>query len=296
MPELPEVETYVRELAPEIAGRMITAASVTWARIIAAPDAAAFPARLAGLRFTTFGRRGKYMLLGLADDSTLVVHLRMTGKLLIVPGDTPPAPHTHVVLTLDDGRSLHYNDPRKFGRLWVVADPDALLGAKLGPEPLSDDFTPARLAAALAGRQAAIKALLLNQAVVAGVGNIYADEALFRARLHPARAGGTLSRPEIARLHEAVRAVLSAGIARRGSSLGGSTSQNYLRPGGEPGGYQEDHLVFRRTGQPCARCGAIIQRIVIGQRSTHFCPVCQKEKRQRGSRQVAKTPGKHNPK
>jgi formamidopyrimidine-DNA glycosylase len=290
MPELPEVETYVRELAPAIAGRTIVAAQVFWPRIIAAPDAAAFPDRVAGLRFTSFGRRGKYMLLGLSDDSTLVVHLRMTGKLLVVPGDTPPTAHTHVVLTLDDGRSLHYDDPRKFGRFWVVADPETLLDAKLGPEPLSDDFTPSRLAMALAGRQAAIKALLLDQAVVAGVGNIYADEALFRAGIHPARAGGTLTRREIARLHEAVRTVLAAGIERQGSSLGGSNSQNYLRPGGERGSFQEEHLVFRRTGQPCATCGTTIERIVIGQRSTHFCPVCQREKRRRGSRKAAKTP------
>ena len=285
MPELPEVETYVRDLAPEIAGRAVIAAQVMWPRIIAAPTAEAFPARIAGLRFTGFGRRGKYMLLGLSDDTTLVVHLRMTGKLLIVPGNTPPDPHTHVVLTLDDGRALHYNDSRKFGRFWLVADPEALLAGKLGPEPLSDDFTPADFAARLAGRQAPIKALLLDQALVAGIGNIYADEALFHAGIHPARPGGALSGAEIARLHAAIRAVLSEAIARHGSSLGDSSQQNFLRPGGTPGGYQEEHAVFHRTGQPCLRCGAIIERIVIAQRSTHFCPVCQKQK---VSRKVAK--------
>ena len=281
MPELPEVETYVRDLAPEIAGRTVVAAQVTWPRIIAVPAAEAFPARITGLRFTTFGRRGKYMLLGLSDDTTLVVHLRMTGKLLIVPGDTPPAPHTHVVLTLDDGRALHYNDSRKFGRFWLVADPDVLLASKLGPEPLSDDFTPAGLAARLAGRQAPIKALLLDQALVAGIGNIYADESLYHAGIHPARPGGTLTRPEIARLHAAIRTVLAAAIDRHGSSLGDSTQQNFLRPGGAPGGYQENHAVFQRTGQPCLRCGTVIERIVIAQRSTHFCPTCQKQKRSR---------------
>jgi formamidopyrimidine-DNA glycosylase len=274
MPELPEVETYVRELAPLLMGRALTGAQVFWPRTIAAPDAAAFPARLTGLRFTHFARRGKYMLLGLDDDATLIVHLRMTGKLLVVPGDTPPAPHTHVVMGLDDGRALHYIDPRKFGRIWLTADVAAVL-AKLGPEPLDAAFTAAELAAALARRHAPIKALLLDQSLVAGVGNIYADEALYRARLHPRRAGADLTPADVAALHAAIRAVLEAGITAQGSSLGGSSQQNYLRPGGSPGGFQEAHHVFRRTGQPCDACGASIARIIIAQRSTHFCPACQ---------------------
>ncbi len=274
MPELPEVETYVRELAPELTGRTITAARVFWARTIAAPLAEEFPARIAGLHFTGFNRRGKYMLLEMSDGSTLIVHLRMTGKLLILPGDTAPNVHTHVLMTLDDGRALHYNDPRKFGRIWLVPDQTTVL-AKLGPEPLGDEFRVEEFAARLAGRTAAIKALLLDQNIVAGVGNIYADESLFRARIQPARAGGSLRGEEIVRLHTAIREVLQAGITRRGSTLGGSNLQNYLRPGGMPGDFQNEFYVFRRTGEPCLVCGTPIERIVIAQRSTHFCPHCQ---------------------
>lgn len=274
MPELPEVETYVRELAPELTGRTITAARVFWSRTIAEPLSEEFPDRIAGLGFQDFDRRGKYMLLGMNDGSTLIVHLRMTGKLLILPNDTEPNLHTHVVMDLDDGRSLHYNDPRKFGRIWLVPDRMPVL-SKLGPEPLADEFTLDGFVARLARRNAPIKALLLDQSVVAGVGNIYADESLFHARIHPARAGGSLNTDELTRLQKAVRDVLSAGIARRGSTLGGSNLQNYLRPGGLPGDFQNEFFVFRRTGQPCLVCGTPIVRIVIAQRSTHFCPNCQ---------------------
>lgn len=274
MPELPEVETYVRELAPQLTGRTIQAARVHWARIIAAPSAEQFADRIAGLRFTRFGRRGKYMLLGLSDGSTLIVHLRMTGKLLVKNADEPVDPHTHVLITLDDGRVLHYNDPRKFGRMWVVGDPQEVL-YKLGPEPLGEEFTPEVFGKRLAGRSAAIKGLLLDQSIVAGVGNIYADEALFRAAIHPQRAGGDLTSDEIGRLRDAIQEVLAAGIERRGSTLGGSSLQNYVRPDGTQGNYQEEHAVFRRTGQPCPTCATPIERIVIAQRSTHFCPACQ---------------------
>lgn len=191
MPELPEVETYVRELAPQITGHTIVAARVFWSRTIAAPTPDEFTARLAGLRFERFARRGKYMLLGLSDGATLIVHLRMTGKLRVLPSDALPDKHTHVVMDLDDGRSLHYIDPRKFGRIWLVDDPAQVVG-KLGPEPLGEEFTPEMLATRLASRTAGIKALLLDQRIVAGVGNIYADEALFRAKIHPARPGGRL--------------------------------------------------------------------------------------------------------
>lgn len=275
MPELPEVETYVRELEPELTAHRIAAASVHWARTIAAPTAEMFIGQIAGQRFASFSRRGKYMLLGLESGDTLIVHLRMTGKLLVMPGDAPVDKHTHVVLDLDDGRRLHYNDSRKFGRMWLVANPDLVL-RKLGPEPLSAEFTPATLAAALHNRTAAIKALLLNQEIVAGVGNIYADEALFAAGIAPLRPGGALSADELTALHAAVCAVLEKGIAARGSSLGGSNLQNYLRPGGEQGGFQEQHQVFRRTGKPCPTCGHAIDRIIVAQRSTHYCPHCQR--------------------
>lgn len=274
MPELPEVETYVRELEPELAGRSVTAAVVNWPKIIAEPSVEVFQQGMVGQRFVSFGRRGKFMLLGLEGGDSLIVHLRMTGKLLIQPPDTRPDKHTHLVLMLDDDRQLHYNDARKFGRLWLVHDTEPVL-QKLGPEPFGGDFTDDWLAARLSGRRASIKALLLDQAVVAGVGNIYADEALFGASIHPARMGGTLETEEVERLVESVQDVLGRGIERRGSSLGDSGAQNYVRPGGESGGFQEEHKVFRRTGKPCPVCGTSVERIVLAQRSTHFCPNCQ---------------------
>ena len=275
MPELPEVETYIRDLAPELVGRRVLGAQVNWSRTIASPDAEHFPGLIAGQRFVTFGRRGKYMLLGLADGMTLVVHLRMTGHLRVEPADATIDQHTHVVMSLDDGRLLLFQDTRKFGRIWLVPDVAPVL-AHLGPEPLEDEFTVAGLVGRLSKRTASIKALLLDQGIVAGVGNIYADEALFRARIHPARAAGTLSGGETAALHAAIRDVLSDGIAKAGSSLGKSGLQNYVRPGGALGGFQDEFKVFRRTGLPCPVCGAPVERIVLAQRSTHFCPQCQR--------------------
>ncbi len=275
MPELPEVETYVRELTPLLAGRRVGAAQVFWPRTIAAPDVATFQTQIIGQEFATFGRRGKYMLLGLASGATLIVHLRMTGHLQVEPASVTPDKHTHVMLDLDSGERLLFRDARKFGRIWLVDDSAPVL-ARLGPEPLSDDFSPGGLGALLAGRQAAIKALLLDQTIVAGVGNIYADEALFRAGIHPLRSGGGLTEVEVVRLYAAVCAVLADGIAAAGSSLGVSSIQNYQRPSGAPGSFQEQHRVFQRTGQPCLVCGAPIARIVVAQRSSHFCPHCQK--------------------
>ena len=274
MPELPEVETYVRELEPELCDQQIRRANVYWERIIAEPSAQEFARAIVGQRFAHFGRRGKFMLIGLAGANTLIVHLRMTGKLQIVPGALQADKHTHVVFDLEDGRSLHYRDPRKFGRMWLVPDPEPVL-RRLGPEPLSVNFTPQVLGAKLVGRTASIKALLLDQSIVAGVGNIYADEALYHARIHPALRGGTLEDEEVELLHGAVQMVLQRGIEYRGSSLGGSSLQNYMRPGGAPGGFQEEHRVFRRTGLPCYRCNTPIERITLSQRSTHFCPTCQ---------------------
>lgn len=277
MPELPEVETYVRELAPALAGRQVLHAQVTWPRIIAAPDVAAFQAQIVGQRFAHFDRRGKYMLLGLTSGATLIVHLRMTGHLLLQPANQPPDKHTHVVLGLDNGQMLHYQDARKFGRLWLVNNPAAVLD-NLGPEPLSEHFTVSEFAVRLAQRSTPIKALLLDQTVVAGVGNIYADEALFLAGLYPMRPANSLQTEEIKRLHEAILHVLTSAILHHGSSLGASGLQNYQRPNGEAGAFQDKHQVYHRSGKPCYRCGEPIVRIVIAQRSTHFCPSCQPQR------------------
>lgn len=274
MPELPEVETYVRELEPALLGRTVSGATVRWARTVEMPTVPAFTQAMIGRRFTTFTRRGKYMLLGLENGATLIVHLRMTGRLTVYPMAVAPDKHTHVLFDLADGGQLHFQDSRKFGRIWHVETPAAVL-AKLGPEPLSDEFVLTDFAQRLAGRAASIKALLLDQSIVAGVGNIYADESLYLAGIHPARTGGALKLEEIAKLQGAIRTVLGKAIAARGSSLGTSSIQNYQRPNGEPGGYQVEHRVFQRTGQPCLHCGAPVERIVIAQRSTHFCPTCQ---------------------
>ena len=275
MPELPEVETYVRELAPLLAGRTVLVAQVFWPRTIAAPSPAQFVRRMAGQQFARFGRRGKYMLLGTAPGRHAHRPPAHDRRLQVEPGAALPDKHTQVLFDLDDGQRLLYRDARKFGRLWLVDDVEPVLG-KLGPEPLEGEGHVTPMAARLAGRRAPIKALLLDQTLVAGVGNIYADEALFRAGIHPARTGGSLSEAEVVRLFGAIREVLAAGIDHAGSSLGPSSVQNYVRPGGELGGYQAQHKVFQRTGKPCLVCGAPIQRIVIAQRSTHFCPVCQR--------------------
>jgi formamidopyrimidine-DNA glycosylase len=274
MPELPEVETYIRDLAPLLGGRQVTSAQVRWPRTIAAPEPEAFIQRITGQRFVDFGRRAKYMLLGMDSGDTLIVHLRMTGHLLMQPGFIEPDAHTHVVLGLDDHCQLHFQDARKFGRIWLTADPAPIL-ARLGPEPLDSTFLPEDLAQKIRGRKAPIKNLLLDQSIIAGVGNIYADEALYQAGIHPARAGGSLTSEEATRLHRAVQTILGAALANGGSSLGASSVQNYVRPTGEPGAFQTEHHVYRRTGQPCLRCGAPIERLVIGQRSAHFCPNCQ---------------------
>lgn len=270
MPELPEVETYVRELAPQLQERRITGAQVFWPRIVAQPDVPVFIDLINDRRFERFERRGKYMVFGLDSGEWLIVHLRMTGELRVQPSHVEPDKHTHLLFDLDNGQRLHYRDMRKFGRIWLVDDAEEVL-YKLGPEPLGAEFSEDYLAETLSRRSASIKSLLLNQSVLAGVGNIYADEALFLAGIDPRRAGGDLNGAEISALRQAVRQVLAQGIAMRGSSL-----QNYVPPTGEKGHFQEQHQVFRRTGEPCPRCGEPIQRVKLAQRSTHFCPNCQR--------------------
>ncbi len=269
MPELPEVETHVRELAGLLPGRSVQDVEVAWPRIVAEPEPAAFCAGLQGRTFQTLSRRAKYMLLGLDAGWTLLVHLRMTGTLRVVSTGTWPGKHVHVVLRLDRDEELRYLDPRKFGRMWLVRDPTPIL-AGLGPEPLSRQFTGRFLATALARRRAPIKAVLLDQAVAAGVGNIYADEALFDARLHPRRPAHQLAAQDCVRLCRSIRRLLRTGIAYRGSFI-----SSYAPPSGVPGRFQAQHKVFRRTGEPCVRCGTPIERIVVAQRSTHFCARCQ---------------------
>ncbi len=270
MPELPEVETFVRALRRPLLGRTIVAARNDWPRHVALPTVEELAARIAGRRIEAIERRGKYLVFSLSDDETLLIHLKMTGHLSVVPADTPPDPYAHTVFALDDGRELRFRDPRKFGRVYLVRDP-ALVVGPLGPEPLTDDFTAEQLAARLAGRRRVLKPLLLDQTFVAGIGNIYADEALFDAGLRPTRRSDTLTPEETAALPRAIRKVLALGIEREGASI-----STYVKPDGEKGDMQNAVAVFRRTGQTCYRCGGPIERIVLGGRSTHYCPNCQR--------------------
>ena len=270
MPELPEVETVVRGLRGPLIGRRIQSMWHDWAPTVHSPGADEFAARIAGQEIRALNRRGKYILIAL-ENSTLVVHLKMSGRLYVADAaSTNEADRwVHVRFNLDDGRQLRFSDLRKFGRVYLANDLASLLG-HLGPEPLSDDFTLAGFRAGLRGRKRAIKAHLLDQEIVAGVGNIYADEALFRAGIHPSAAAGALTADEAARLQQAVRDALQAGIKHEGASINW-----YRKPDGQKGESQDHFYVYGRTGLPCRRCGAAINKIRVAQRGTHFCPECQ---------------------
>ncbi|MFN2138179.1 MAG: bifunctional DNA-formamidopyrimidine glycosylase/DNA-(apurinic or apyrimidinic site) lyase [Candidatus Promineifilaceae bacterium] len=273
MPELPEVETFVRALRPAVVGRTIIAMHNTWPRHIDRPLPGELAERIAGRRIDAVNRRGKFLLFNLTPSGALVIHLRMSGHLSVVERSEPRDKHTHTVFILDNDTELRFRDTRKFGRVYLVDDPQEIL-YKLGPEPLSPDFTPESLAAMLADRKRAIKPFLLDQTMIAGIGNIYADEALHYAQIHPQRRTDSLTPAEIKRLHAGIQYVLDLGIKREGASI-----STYVKPDGEMGDMQNEVAVFRRAGQPCPRCGATIERIVVGGRSTHFCPLCQPNKK-----------------
>ncbi len=275
MPELPEVETTARILRPELCGRAIVAVrGLDYPPLVEplAPDG--FAAAVAGRRIREVGRRGKHLMLQLDNGAVLAIHLRMSGRLLLTPRDVLPDRHTHLVLDLDDGKSLHFRDPRKFGRArYIAAEQYADWSARLGPEPLDSLFTAEYLAARLRARpRARLKALLLDQRFLAGLGNIYTDEALFRAGLHPLRAAGTLSLKECGALHQAIVQVLGAAILANGTTLGDGI---FLFGADEAGRFAERLAVYGRGGQPCPVCGAALARQIIAGRSSHFCPVCQ---------------------
>ncbi|MEE4607899.1 MAG: bifunctional DNA-formamidopyrimidine glycosylase/DNA-(apurinic or apyrimidinic site) lyase, partial [Desulfobacteraceae bacterium] len=274
MPELPEVQTIVDDLIQAgLIGRTVTGCRVSWPRTVAEAPVKAFCRRIAGRRVAALGRRGKFIRCDLSGGLCLLIHLRMTGRLVLARAEAPLGRHEHVRLRLDDGRELRFHDPRKFGRMWLTDNPDVLLH-RLGPEPLSSAFSAQVLAARLAGRQRAIKPLLLDQTVLAGLGNIYVDEALWQARLHPLQPAGSLSMDQVRELHRSVRRVLRQGLANGGTSLGSGQS-NFSATTRGAGENRRALKVFRRTGQDCPRCGGVIQRLVVGQRSTHICPQCQ---------------------
>jgi formamidopyrimidine-DNA glycosylase len=273
MPELPEVETVRRTLERALAGRRIVGvARIGWPRTIATPTPEQLCAALCDRQILGVDRRAKYLLIRLDHDEALVVHLRMTGRLLVVDAQEPLDDHTHVVLALDNGQELRFRDVRKFGRISLL-DSAALtaLDEGLGVEPLEDGFSDAVLAQRLERRRGKLKPLLLDQRVIAGLGNIYVDEALWRSGLHPLRSAESLTPEEVARLYEAIRTVLASAVERRGTTL-----SDYRDALGAMGDNQHYLAVYGRAGQPCPRCGAAIERTVVGQRGTHLCPHCQR--------------------
>ncbi len=296
MPELPEVETVARQLEPELEGRRIEALEVLDARWSRPVAPAKLGKQVGGATITGLGRRGKYLLLGLDGDRTLVMHLRMTGNLVLVEGEdvldpsegrllyqgerTTSERHLRARFRLDDGRELWFTDPRRFGEAFLLDDVDLPTRfSRIGVEPLSDEFTPEAIGAMAAGRAVPLKSFLLDQSGIAGVGNIYADEALYRARLHPLSPAGSMKPEHWEALRDAVVAALQAGI-----DAGGSSIDDYRDGRGEKGTMQEKFLVHTREGEPCPDCGGEVVRIVVSGRSTYFCPSCQVRLRKRPKR------------
>lgn len=280
MPELPEVETIARSLRPHLVGRQILSAAVRWPRTIADPSPRAFCNRIEGQTIKNVGRRAKFLHIELSTLH-LLIHLRMSGDLQLHPGISAPAKHDRMILFLsrkehrgssspqDAGHvamSLVFNDTRKFGRVWLTDSLDSVIGG-LGPEPLEPAFTAEMLLGRLHARRRRLKSLLLDQRFLAGLGNIYTDEALHLARLHPLKLSRSTSRVQARRLHRAIRRILNEGIRRNGASI------DWVYRGGE---FQNHFRVYDREGQPCPVCGTAIRRLVVGQRGTHICPRCQR--------------------
>ena len=282
MPELPEVQTLVDDLiAAGLVGQTITAARVYWLRSAATPPAEAFCRRIRGKTIAAIRRRGKFLVLDLTPRFHLLIHLRMSGRLHLVPGKTKRSKHEHIVLDLENTRQLRLHDTRKFGRIYLVDDLQTVLG-RLGIEPLDRRFTAKAFGSMLRPRKRQIKPLLLDQTFVAGLGNIYVDEALWDARIHPLRLAASLSAAESAALARAIRKVLRRGLDNLGTSLGTGRA-NFYSVARRRGRNQDRLMVFRRSGEPCPRCKTPIQRIIVGQRSTHLCGNCQRT-RSLGSR------------
>jgi len=267
MPELPEVETIARKLKPQLIGKTIQDAQLRWQRTLAFPSPRKFRGLIKGQQINGVTRRAKYFILQLSDFS-LLIHLRMSGDLLIKEGKIKPEKHDRLILSLlsveGDLSHLIFNDTRKFGRVWLTANAEDVLG-KLGPEPLSRAFTSRWLYTALHSRHRLLKPLLLDQTFLAGIGNIYADESLHLAKLHPLAASDSITEEQADALHGAICQVLKEGIRRNGASF------DWVYRGGE-----YHFRVYDRTGKPCPVCGMSIERILVGQRSTHFCPTCQR--------------------
>jgi formamidopyrimidine-DNA glycosylase len=279
MPELPEVETLVRRLRGPLVGRTIEGVTINWRRTVARPAPQEFVRRLRGCTVQAIDRRAKYLVFTLAGAGSvpargaplqyLLIHLKMSGKLSVVNRGAPLEKHDRVVFDLDNSRQLRFNDVRKFGRMWVVVDLDEVTGS-IGPEPLASALSLPKFRALVQSRSGSIKPLLLNQRFLAGVGNIYADEALWRAKIHPLRRADSLSDTEVAALYRSIRRVLRQAIEAEGTDAGDGVIEGDYEP-----------RVYGRADRPCPRCQRPIRRIVVGQRGTHYCPTCQPLKRGR---------------
>jgi formamidopyrimidine-DNA glycosylase len=273
VPELPEVETVRRGLAPALEGRTIERVEILDERLTRPFPPAQVAARLVGERVETVERRGKYLIVRFESGRVLLIHLRMTGNVLLgVQGAPAELLHRRAVVELDGGAKITYRDVRRFGT-WLLLEPgelDDYLSERLGPEPLERWFSPRQLAQRFTGRRAPVKAVVLDQRVVAGLGNIYADEALWYARVHPLRPAEQLSADEVTAVHKGIRRALRTGIARQGATL-----SNYVSPDGERGSMQDEFRVYGRDGESCERCGTPIEKTRAGGRGTWYCPHCQ---------------------
>ena len=275
MPELPEVQTIVNDLKTAgVEGTTIKGAKVFWSRTIAEPSAKAFCNRIRGKSVSVIRRRGKFIVFDFNNGENLLIHLRMSGRLHLVSNDLPRQKHEHVILIFADGRQLRFHDTRKFGRLYLTSEAEKILD-RLGPEPLAADYTHHIFAKNLSRRKRMLKPLLLDQTFIAGLGNIYVDEALWESKIHPRRIAATLTESEIRALHRAIPRVLKRGLKNLGTSLG-TGKTNFYSVAKHQGRNRDELKVFRRTDLPCPRCQTKIQRIIVGQRSTHICPRCQK--------------------
>jgi formamidopyrimidine-DNA glycosylase len=274
MPELPEVETVRRRLEPVLTGRRFERVEISDPRLVRPHEPDEVAAELQGERVASVERRGKYLILRFETDRVLLIHLRMTGSLRHSSAGLDDDPHRRALVRLDDGSDVAYRDVRRFGT-WLLLEPgelDAYLAPRLGEEPLDAPFTAARLGQLLARRRAPVKAALLDQRTLAGMGNIYVDEALWRAKIHPLRPAESLEPNELRRLHRAVRTSLEHGLARQGSTL-----RDYKLPDGGSGSMQHEFKVYGRGGEPCDRCATPIAKIRVAGRGTWFCPTCQPE-------------------
>ena len=290
MPELPEVESVRRQLAPALVGRRFDRVAIDDARLVRPYDPDAVAAELRGERVAAVERRGKYLVVRFESGRVLLIHLRMTGSLLHgACGSFQDLPHRRAVVTLDDGSDVAYRDVRRFGT-WLLLEPEKAepyLGARVGDEPLEALFTAARLGERLAGRRTSLKAALLDQRTLAGMGNIYVDEALWRARLNPLRIASSLDRTELRRLHRGIRVALEHGLARQGSTL-----RDYRLPDGSGGSMQDEFRVYGRRDEPCDRCGTSIARTQVAGRTTWFCPTCQPAEDGQAARRSSRRPSR----